>query len=373
MQVLVLAVQNAVDFEDLGVATSGATLFRFIGGSVGTAVLGAIFTARLSSLLARAQLHIGDAAGMQLRASALRALPPNVRATFLGLFTQALSYMFVVAAAIAFVGFLLTWLLPEKPLRHTVAASASSAAESCATPSADSPLAQIERSLTLLGSRDTQRALLERMAARAGVDLSPAACWMLGRLADDPHADVDALATRYGVDRGRLVARRSAARARTHRACRKWRSDGGGRAERAAGATAHRRRPRRPRAPARSATPGARRRPRRLGARTPRSRRPHLASGASLRRPGAGGAPLDDWRSRLAVVALPIAGGEWPPRPARSVTGQHGRAKPVGWTRAPGSSRSSRSGPLSGTTSARGRRRRRADTTRSRSARCSSR
>jgi EmrB/QacA subfamily drug resistance transporter len=40
MQVLVLAVQNAVDFEDLGVATSGATLFRFIGGSVGTAVLG---------------------------------------------------------------------------------------------------------------------------------------------------------------------------------------------------------------------------------------------------------------------------------------------------------------------------------------------
>ena len=43
------------------------------------------------------------------------------------------------------------------------------------------------------------------MAARAGVDLSPAACWMLGRLADDPRADVDALASRYGVDRGRLA------------------------------------------------------------------------------------------------------------------------------------------------------------------------
>ena len=206
MQVLVLAVQNAVDFEDLGVATSGATLFRFIGGSVGTAVLGAIFTARLSSLLARAQLHVGDAAGLQLRASTLRALSPSVRATFLGLFTQALSFMFVVAAAIAFVGFLLTWLLPEKALRQTVAASASSAAESCASAPVDSPLAQIERSLALLGSRDTQRALLERMAARAGVDLSPAACWMLGRLADDPRADVDALASRYGVDRGRLAA-----------------------------------------------------------------------------------------------------------------------------------------------------------------------
>ena len=51
MQVLVLAVQNAVDYHDLGVATSGATLFRSIGGSVGTAVLGSIFCNRLSSEL----------------------------------------------------------------------------------------------------------------------------------------------------------------------------------------------------------------------------------------------------------------------------------------------------------------------------------
>ena len=47
MQVLVLAVQNAVDYSDLGVATSGATLFRSIGGSIGTALLGAIFSNRL--------------------------------------------------------------------------------------------------------------------------------------------------------------------------------------------------------------------------------------------------------------------------------------------------------------------------------------
>jgi predicted MFS family arabinose efflux permease len=52
MQVLVLAVQHAVDYRDLGVATSGATLCRSIGGSVGTAVLGSIFSSRLSSGLA---------------------------------------------------------------------------------------------------------------------------------------------------------------------------------------------------------------------------------------------------------------------------------------------------------------------------------
>jgi len=56
MQVLVLAVQNAVDYSDLGAATSGATFFRSIGGSFGTAVFGAIFANVLPGDLARA-LH----------------------------------------------------------------------------------------------------------------------------------------------------------------------------------------------------------------------------------------------------------------------------------------------------------------------------
>ena len=54
MQVLVLAVQNAVDYSELGVATSGATLFRSIGGSFGASVLGAIFANQLAHNLADA-------------------------------------------------------------------------------------------------------------------------------------------------------------------------------------------------------------------------------------------------------------------------------------------------------------------------------
>ncbi len=69
MQVLVLAVQNAVEYSELGVATSGATLFRSMGGSLGTAVLGAIFTARLTDELA------GSAA-----AAAAPAPAPSTRA-----------------------------------------------------------------------------------------------------------------------------------------------------------------------------------------------------------------------------------------------------------------------------------------------------
>src|SRR6185312_12265833 len=64
MQVLVIAVQNAVDYRDLGVATSGATLFRLVGGSLGTAALGAIFAARLSANLA--QLVPTSAVGSEL-------------------------------------------------------------------------------------------------------------------------------------------------------------------------------------------------------------------------------------------------------------------------------------------------------------------
>lgn len=47
MQMLIIAVQNAVEYHDLGVATSNAILFRSIGGSLGTALLGAILATRL--------------------------------------------------------------------------------------------------------------------------------------------------------------------------------------------------------------------------------------------------------------------------------------------------------------------------------------
>ena len=88
MQVLVLAVQNAVDYAELGVATSGATLFRSMGGSLGTAVLGAIFTNRLADELAgspAAQVGSGS-----IDPSALQRLPAALRDTYTGAFTDAL-------------------------------------------------------------------------------------------------------------------------------------------------------------------------------------------------------------------------------------------------------------------------------------------
>ena len=52
-QVLTLAIQNAVERRDIGIATGSANLFRALGGSVGVALFGAIFAARLDTWLPR--------------------------------------------------------------------------------------------------------------------------------------------------------------------------------------------------------------------------------------------------------------------------------------------------------------------------------
>ena len=110
MQVLVLAVQNAVDYKDLGVATSGATLFRSIGGSVGTAILGSIFASGLKSNLT-AGLHahpqavaglphsqIAKLSGAIGNPQSLKAMPTPLHDLYISSFTSSLNTVFEVAA-----------------------------------------------------------------------------------------------------------------------------------------------------------------------------------------------------------------------------------------------------------------------------------
>ncbi len=202
MQVLVLAVQNAVDYADLGVATSGATLFRSIGGSVGTAVLGSIFSNRLSSELASSlpSSATGTLGGSLTHANpaALSKLPPAVHAAYIQAFTNALSTVFVVAACVSAFAFLLSWTLEQRPLRETVAA-ASGVGESFAVPKSGDSLAEAARALSVAIGREDRRRAVEVLARRAGVDLSAAACWLLVRLRDDPAADIEALCASYDV------------------------------------------------------------------------------------------------------------------------------------------------------------------------------
>jgi DNA-binding MarR family transcriptional regulator len=206
MQVLVLAVQNAVDYTDLGVATSGATLFRSIGGALGTAVFGAIFAHELSVSLAAAGTGPGGAAlagtGGHLSPAQLHALPAQLHDAYLGSFTDALSTVFVVAAVVAGLGFLLALLLPERPLRAT--AGASSVGDGLASPRAPDSLAEIERALGVLARRDARKRMYERLAERAGLDLPPAAVWSLVRISEGE--DPVRLAQIHSVPADRVAA-----------------------------------------------------------------------------------------------------------------------------------------------------------------------
>ena len=116
MQVLVLAVQNAVAYANLGVATSGATLFRSIGGSIGVSLFGAIFTAQLTANLSA---HLSAASALQAARApaAIQALPPATRTLYVDAFTAALHPVFLAATVVATLAFALTWFLKEVPLR----------------------------------------------------------------------------------------------------------------------------------------------------------------------------------------------------------------------------------------------------------------
>jgi EmrB/QacA subfamily drug resistance transporter len=131
MQVLVLVVQNDAPARNVGVATSTATFFRSMGGSLGVALFGAIFASRLADQLTALP---GDAAarlsgGANIRPDQVNALPAGVRDDFLLAFVHALQPVFLVGAALTAVTFVLAWLLKEVPLRATSHAAAGLAAE----------------------------------------------------------------------------------------------------------------------------------------------------------------------------------------------------------------------------------------------------
>jgi EmrB/QacA subfamily drug resistance transporter len=119
MQVLVLAVQNAVDRSVVGVATSGSTLFRQVGGSIGVALFGTIFANRLHLELAD-RLPAGTHVPKTINPAGIRHLPPAAHRAFAEAFSAALHPVFLTAAGISLLAFALTWLLREVPLRSGV-------------------------------------------------------------------------------------------------------------------------------------------------------------------------------------------------------------------------------------------------------------
>jgi EmrB/QacA subfamily drug resistance transporter len=188
MQVLVIAVQNAVDYRDLGAATSGVTFFRSIGSSFGVAVFGAIFANNLAGQLRNA---FGPEAANFDRAqstpAALAHLPPAMHTALIHAYAAALHPVFFAAAFFGAAAFLIAWLLPEHPLRTVT--KVMNLEETYAMPMQRTSEAEIERALSVLSSRESLRRAYRRLADTANVDLTPGETWLLIRIGQlGPHS-----------------------------------------------------------------------------------------------------------------------------------------------------------------------------------------
>ena len=134
MQTIVIALQNSVDFQDMGIATSSNTFFRSLGGAFGTAIFGTIFSNRVAYYLqdniaalqsTNPQSLTGfDPAKLEeitTNTSVISTLPPVIRETVLHSFAQTFHVVFLAAAPVTFIGFVLAFFLKEKPLQSSTA------------------------------------------------------------------------------------------------------------------------------------------------------------------------------------------------------------------------------------------------------------
>ena len=130
MPTMVVAVQNAVDFKDMGVATGANTFFRSLGAAFGSAIFGTILTNRLAVHIdsGMAQLAASNPAAaesfdpallgeLQNSTSVLATLPTEVTETVLQSFVYTFHDVFWTAAPITAIGIILALLLREIPLR----------------------------------------------------------------------------------------------------------------------------------------------------------------------------------------------------------------------------------------------------------------
>ncbi|MFE5487281.1 MDR family MFS transporter [Streptomyces sp. NPDC056527] len=144
MQVLTIAVQNTVEYADLGTATSGVTFFRTLGSSFGTAVFGTIYTNSLEPNLARGVREAVAIAGpgqdpaaiaqASTSPSGVHGLPDDVAAPIVEAYADTLHTVFLWTVPVAAIGFVVALFLKQVKLRDTARASAPDMGEGFGSP-----------------------------------------------------------------------------------------------------------------------------------------------------------------------------------------------------------------------------------------------
>ncbi|MER7055561.1 MDR family MFS transporter [Streptomyces sp. NPDC000351] len=142
MQVLIIAVQNTVDYADLGTATSGVTFFRTLGSSFGTAVFGTIYANALGPNLrdgvsAAAATGAADPAvinGAATSPEGVHRLPPDASAPIVGAYADTIQTVFLWTVPVAALGFLVALFLKQVQLRDSARAGSTDMGEGFASP-----------------------------------------------------------------------------------------------------------------------------------------------------------------------------------------------------------------------------------------------
>ncbi len=133
MQTIVIALQNSVEFRDLGVATSANTFFRSIGATMGVALFGTIYASRLAHNLPIEveKLRVSNPAALvgatpekfaalEDNTAVLQTFTPELQVGIVLAFVNSFHVVFLSAVPITIIGFFIAFILRETPLRTGV-------------------------------------------------------------------------------------------------------------------------------------------------------------------------------------------------------------------------------------------------------------
>jgi hypothetical protein len=182
MQVLTIVVQSTVEYQDLGVATSGVTFFRTLGSSFGAAVFGTVYANVLADRLPAA---VAASPGVNPAAvtspEALHSYPAEQIAPIVAAYAHAVHVVFLAAVPVPLVALVLALFLKEVPLRGTARGSASDLGEGFGMPEGDDANRQLQLLIARLIQRQG-RAALPVVRERAGVRFGVADQWAVGQV-----------------------------------------------------------------------------------------------------------------------------------------------------------------------------------------------
>ncbi|MET9512819.1 MDR family MFS transporter [Streptomyces flavidovirens] len=210
MQVLTIAVQNTVEYTDLGTATSGVTFFRTLGMSFGTAVFGTIYANSLRPSLTAGITEAAGAGGADPAAltraaqspEGVHALPPAQAEPIVQAYADSLHTVFLWTVPVAIVGFVVSLFLKQVKLRDTARAGSTDMGEGFASPGTGDSAKLLELSVAQI-LRDKGPDTARWIVSGSDTRLDIAGAWavmqvaLLTRIVG--HASLGLIATRRNI------------------------------------------------------------------------------------------------------------------------------------------------------------------------------